>query len=243
MREWLLNEKAVTAFGFKRPQDAIGQVIEGHPVVGVVANFSAASVRSEIPAMAIGSDALRRHRVLHVRLRNPGEGGVVWNNAISGIEKAWKDLYPREEFSYEFLDKTVANMYRQEQRMGSLLNWCAGLAIFISILGLLGLVIFTTDQRTKEIGIRKVLGATVWQVVRMLTTDFMKPVLVAFLLAIPLSWWVMSQWLQSFVYRTGLTWWVFAAGGVIMALMALGAMSLKTVRAALSNPANTLKTE
>lgn len=243
VREWLLNEKAVTAFGFKRPQDAIGQVIEGHPVVGVVANFSAASVRSEIPAMAIGSDALRRHRVLHVRLRNPGEGGVVWNNAISGIEKAWKDLYPREEFSYEFLDKTVANMYRQEQRMGSLLNWCAGLAIFISILGLLGLVIFTTDQRTKEIGIRKVLGATVWQVVRMLTTDFMKPVLVAFLLAIPLSWWVMSQWLQSFVYRTGLTWWVFAAGGVIMALMALGAMSLKTVRAALSNPANTLKTE
>nr|WP_295869021.1 ABC transporter permease [uncultured Chitinophaga sp.] len=243
VREWLLNEKALAAFGFKRPQDAVGQVIEGHPVVGVVANFSAASVRSEIPAMAIGSDALRRHRVLHVRLRNAGEGGVVWKNAIAGMEKAWKDIYPREEFSYEFLDKTVANMYRQEQRMGNLLNWCAGLAIFISILGLLGLVIFTTDQRTKEIGIRKVLGATVWQVVRMLTTDFMKPVLVAFLLAIPLSWWIMSQWLQSFVYRTGLTWWVFAAGGVIMALMALGAMSLKTVRAALSNPVNTLKTE
>ncbi|SKA18666.1 ABC-type antimicrobial peptide transport system, permease component [Chitinophaga eiseniae] len=243
VREWLLNEKAVAAFGFKRPQDAIGQVIEGHPVVGVVANFSAASVRSEIPAMAIGSEALKRHRVLHVRLRSPGEDGVVWKNAIAGIEKAWKDIYPREEFSYEFLDKTVANMYRQEQRMSNLLNWCAGLAIFISILGLLGLVIFTTDQRTKEIGIRKVLGATVWQVVRMLTTDFMKPVLVAFLLAIPLSWWVMSQWLQSFVYRTGLTWWVFAAGGVIMVLMALGAMSLKTVRAALSNPVHTLKTE
>lgn len=243
VREWLLNETAVRAFGFKRPQDAIGQLVQGHPVVGVVGNFNVGSVRREIPAVAIGSDALRSHRTLHVRLRNAGEEGVVWKSAFAGMEKAWKEIYPREEFSYEFLDKTVEKLYRNEQRMGNLLNWCAGLAIFISILGLLGLVIFTTDQRTKEIGIRKVLGATVWQVVRMLTTDFMKPVLVAFLLAIPVSWWAMSQWLQTFAYRTGLTWWVFAAGGVIMAIMALTAMSLKTVRAALSNPVNTLKTE
>lgn len=243
VQEWLLNEKAATAFGFKTPQDAIGQIVEGHPVVGVVSNFSTGSVRSEIPAVAIGSNMLKNHRTLHVRLRNAGEDGVLWKNAIAGMEKAWKETYPREEFSYEFLDKTLAGLYKQEQQTGNLLNWCAGLAIFISILGLLGLVIFTTDQRTKEIGIRKVLGATVWQVVRMLTTDFMKPVLVAFLLAIPLSWWVMDQWLRSFVYRTGLSWWVFAAGGVIMAVMALAAMSVKTVQAALSNPVNTLKTE
>ncbi|NML35952.1 FtsX-like permease family protein [Chitinophaga sp. G-6-1-13] len=243
VREWLLNETAARAFGFKRPQDAIGQLVEGHPVVGVVGNFNVGSMRREIPAVAIGSDALSNHRTLHVRLRNAGEGGVVWKNAFAGMEKAWKEIYPREEFSYEFLDKTVANLYQQERQMGNLLNWCAGLAIFISILGLLGLVIFTTDQRTKEIGIRKVLGATVWQVVSMLTTDFMKPVLVAFLLAIPVSWWAMNLWLQTFAYRTGLTWWVFAAGGGIMAIMALTAMSLKTVRAALSNPANTLKTE
>lgn len=243
VREWLLNETAVRAFGFKRPQDAIGQLVEGHPVVGVVGNFNVGSMRREIPAVAIGSDALRNHRTLHVRLRNAGEGGVVWKNAFAGMEKVWKEIYPREEFSYEFLDKTVENLYRKEQQMGNLLNWCAGLAIFISIVGLLGLVIFMTDQRTKEIGIRKVLGATVWQVVGMLTTDFMKPVLVAFLLAIPVSWWAMDRWLQTFAYRTGLSWWVFAAGGVIMAIMALTAMSLKTVRAALSNPVNTLKTE
>ncbi|MBC9910708.1 ABC transporter permease [Chitinophaga varians] len=243
VREWLLNENAVRAFGFRRPQDAIGQMVEGHPVVGVVGNFNVGSMRREIPALAIGSDALRSHRTLHVRLRSAGEGGVVWQKAFAGMEKAWKEIYPRDEFSYEFLDKTVENLYGQERRMGNLLNWCSGLAIFISVIGLLGLVIFTTDQRTREIGIRKVLGATVWQVVRMLTTDFMKPVLVAFLLAIPCSWWVMNQWLQSFAYRTGLTWWVFAAGGVIMAIMALTAMSVKTVRAALSNPVNTLKTE
>lgn len=243
VREWLLNETAVRAFGFKRPQDAIGQLVEGHPVVGVVGNFNVGSMRREIPAVAIGSDVLRSHRTLHVRLRNAGEGGVVWKNAFAGMEKVWKEIYPREEFSYEFLDKTVENLYRKEQQMGNLLNWCAGLAIFISIVGLLGLVIFMTDQRTKEIGIRKVLGATVWQVVGMLTTDFMKPVLVAFLLAIPVSWWAMDRWLQTFAYRTGLSWWVFAAGGVIMAIMALTAMSLKTVRAALSNPVNTLKTE
>ncbi|MBC9933687.1 ABC transporter permease [Chitinophaga qingshengii] len=243
IREWILNENAVTALGFDRPQDAIGQVVEGAPVVGVVKNFAVRSVRSEIPATAIASYATRYHRTLHVRLRQTGEAGVVWKNAIAGMEQAWKTVYPREDFDYEFLDKTIANLYSKEQRMGNLLNWCAGLAIFISILGLLGLVIFTTDQRTKEIGIRKVLGATVWQVVRMLTGDFMKPVLIAFLLAIPLSWWAMNQWLQSFAYRTGLSWWIFLAGGMMMAFMALAAMSLKTIKAALSNPAHTLKTE
>ena len=193
--------------------------------------------------MAIASNANKAHRILHVRLRNPGEGGIVWQHAIAGIEKAWKEVYPREEFKYEFLDKTIENLYRKERKTSSLLNWCAGLAIFISSLGLLGLVIFTTNQRTREIGIRKVLGATVWQMISLLTLDFMKLLGVAFLVAIPVSWWAMHEWLQSFAYRTALSWWVFMAGGVIMTVLALATMSVKTVRAALGNPVNALKSE
>ncbi|WP_212000525.1 ABC transporter permease [Chitinophaga sp. HK235] len=243
VREWLLNENAVRAFGFKRPEDAVGELISGKPVVGVVKNFNAGNLHREIPVLALGSAAAKSHRTLHIRLHNAGEGGIVWKKGIAGIEKVWKEIYPREEFSYEFLDKTIENLYRNELRTAGLLNWCSGLAVFISALGLLGLVVFTTNQRTREIGIRKVLGASVWQVIRLLTKDFMKPVLVAFLLAVPLSWWVMNKWLQSFVYRTGLSWWIFAAGGMIMVILALATMSIKTVRSALSNPVDALKTE
>lgn len=242
-KEWLLNEKAVRAFGFKNPQDILGVVISGTPVVGVVKDFSARSVRSEIPVMAIASNANIGHRILHVRLRNPGEGGIVWQRAIAGIERSWKEVYPREEFKYEFLDKTIANLYKSERKTATLLNWCAGLAIFISILGLLGLVIFTTNQRTREIGIRKVLGASVWQMISLLTVDFMKLLAVAFIVAIPVSWWAMHEWLQSFAYRTALSWWIFIAGGAIMAVLALATMSIKTVRAALGNPVDALKSE
>lgn len=241
--EWLLNEKAVEAFGFKHPQDVIGVIINEHPVVGVVKNFNSGSMRSAIPPMAIASWAEKQHRNMHILLREPGEGGLVWKHAIAKIEKAWKEVYPREEFSYKFLDKTIEGLYQSEQRTATLLNWCAGLAFFISALGLLGLVIFTTNQRTREIGIRKVLGATAWQMITLLTSDFMKLVGIAFVLAIPLSWWAMQHWLASYAYRTPVSWWVFGIGGGLMALLALATMSIKIARAAWSNPVNALKSE
>ncbi|SEW06073.1 ABC transporter permease [Chitinophaga arvensicola] len=241
--EWVLNEKAVTSLGFRHPQDIIGVVVENHPVVGVVKDFVTSSTRKEIPALALSSAALWQHRTMHVLLRPSGENGIVWKHALEKMEKAWKEVYPRETFSYDFLDKSIAKLYSEEQRTVQLLNWCAGLAFFISALGLLGLVIFTTNQRTREIGIRKVLGATVWQVVALLTTDFMKLVGIAFVLAIPLSWWAMQHWLSSYVYRTSMSWWIFAIGGGLMALLALATMSIKTIRAAWSNPVNALKSE
>ncbi|SKD08030.1 ABC-type antimicrobial peptide transport system, permease component [Chitinophaga ginsengisegetis] len=241
--EWVLNEKAVTALGFRNPQDVIGEIVQNHPVVGVVKNFYTSSTRKEIPALAIASDASRQHRNMHVLLRAPGENSIVWKHALEKMEKAWKEVYPRETFSYNFLDKSIEALYEEERRTGQLLNWCAGLAFFISALGLLGLVIFTTNQRTREIGIRKVLGASVWQMVTLLTSDFMKLVGIAFVLAIPLSWWAMQHWLSSYAYRTPLSWWVFAAGGGLMAILALATMSIKTIRAALSNPVNALKSE
>ncbi|PSL49065.1 ABC-type antimicrobial peptide transport system permease subunit [Chitinophaga niastensis] len=241
--EWVLNEKATKAFGFKDPRGILGVIINNHPVVGVVSDFNTRSVHTEIPAMALTSSAAEQHRIMHVLLRNPGKGGMVWSHAITKIEKAWKEVYPRDEFKYEFLDKTIENLYTSEQQTARLLNWCAGLAFFISALGLLGLVIFTTNQRTREIGIRKVLGATVWQMVSLLTLDFMKLVVIAFVLAIPLSWWVIHHWLESFVYRTAMSWWIFAIGGAVMAILALATISVKTIRAAWSNPVNALRSE
>lgn len=241
--EWLLNEKAVTAFGFRHPQDVLGAIIYGHPVVGVINNFNSGSMRNEIPPLAIGSWGEKQHRNMHILLREAGEGGMVWKHAIAKIEKAWKEVYPREEFSYKFLDKSIEDLYKTEQRTATLLNWCAGLAFFISALGLLGLVIFTTNQRTREIGIRKVLGATAWQMITLLTSDFMKLVAIAFVLAIPLSWLAMQHWLAAYVYRTPLSWWVFAIGGSMMAILALATMSIKIIRAAWSNPVNALKSE
>ncbi|MCW3462192.1 ABC transporter permease [Chitinophaga nivalis] len=242
VREWLLNEKAVRAFGYKQPEDILGAQISGFPVVGVVSNFNTEKVDRDIPILAITS-AASSHRVMHVLLQAPGKDGIIWKQAIEKIEKAWKEVYPRETFRYEFLDKTIEHLYRKEQRMAGLLNWCAGLAFFISALGLLGLVIFTTNQRTREIGIRKVLGASVWQMVNLLTRDFMKLVMIAFVLAIPLSWWAVNEWLSSYVYRTAMSWWVFAIGGVGMAIMALATMSVKTIGAARSNPVEALKGE
>jgi putative ABC transport system permease protein len=241
--EWVLNEKAVAAFGFKHPQDILGVTINEHPVVGVVKDFNSGSMRSAIPPLAISSWGNRQGRNMHILLREPGEGGIVWKHAIAKIEKAWKEVYPREEFSYKFLDKNIEGLYKSEQRTATLLNWCAGLAFFISALGLLGLVIFTTNQRTREIGIRKVLGATAWQMITLLTSDFMKLVGIAFVLAIPLSWWAMQHWLASYAYRTPVSWWVFGIGGGVMALLALATMSVKIIRAAWSNPVNALKSE
>ncbi|WP_143308239.1 ABC transporter permease [Chitinophaga vietnamensis] len=242
-REWVLNEMAVKGFGFHDPKDIIGVTINNHPVVGVVKDFNTGSMRGAIPELAIASDGLNQHRRLMIQLQAPGTNGVVWKTALEKIEKAWKNVYPKETFSSVFLDKSIEAMYYEEQHTGTLLRWCAGLAFFISALGLLGLVIFTTNQRRREIGIRKVLGATVWQMITLLTKDFMRLVIIAFILAIPVAWYVMYHWLMGYAYRTTLSWWVFAVGGLGMAALALVVMSLKTIRAALSNPVQSLRTE
>jgi putative ABC transport system permease protein len=124
-----------------------------------------------------------------------------------------------------------------------LLKWSAGLCIFISCLGLLGLVMYITNTRTKEIGVRKVLGASVAQIVSLLSKDFIALVIVAFLVALPVAWWAMNNWLQDFVYRTSLSWWVFAVTGAGMILIAMFILSIRTIKSALENPVKSLRTE
>ena len=163
--------------------------------------------------------------------------------ATAKTEKAFKEIYPEEDFTYNFYDESIAAFYKAEQNISRLLTWASGLCVFISCLGLLGLAIFITNTRTKEIGVRKVLGASVTQIVSLLSKDFVSLVLIAFVITVPLSWWAMHNWLQDFAYRTSLSWWLFALTGAGMLFIALFIVSIRTVKAATVNPVKSLRTE
>ncbi len=139
--------------------------------------------------------------------------------------------------------KALLNFIKPNRIFPNLLKWATGLAIFISCMGLLGLVMYTTNLRTKEIGVRKVLGASVGQIVSILSKDFVKLVLIASLVAIPLSWWAMNKWLKNFAYKTPVSWWVFAVSITGMIMIALITLSIQTIRAASANPVDSLRTE
>jgi predicted lysophospholipase L1 biosynthesis ABC-type transport system permease subunit len=180
---------------------------------------------------------------LHIKLRPNNAGGTLWKNTLAAMRRDYHMFYPEGTFTYRFLDDTIANFYESEQRTARLLAWATALAILISSLGLLGLVIYTTSLRTKEIGIRKVLGASMTQIVSMLSADFMRWVLVAFMIAAPLAWWATHRWLEGFAYRTALNWWIFLLSGLVMIFFAFATLSLQTIRAARANPVNSLATE
>jgi putative ABC transport system permease protein len=146
-------------------------------------------------------------------------------------------------FSYTFMDADFNKLYQAEQQTGQVFITFAAFAILIASLGLFGLVTYAAEQRTKEIGIRKVLGANVGGIVALLSRDFVKLVLIASVIAFPISWWAMNQWLQSFAYRVGISWWIFAIAGLAAVLIALVTVSLQTIRAALANPIRSLRSE
>jgi putative ABC transport system permease protein len=155
----------------------------------------------------------------------------------------WNKFNTGEPFIFNFMDDLYNKTYAAEQNTGTILNIFALLTILVACLGLFGLVTYTAEQRTKEIGIRKVLGASVTSVTKMLSKDFIKLVVIACLIAFPLSWWAMNQWLQSFAYRINISWWIFLAAGVIAILIALITVSFQAIRAAMANPVKSLRSE
>ncbi|MBX9781796.1 MAG: ABC transporter permease [Chitinophagaceae bacterium] len=245
-KEYLVNEAFTKAFGFKKPEDAIGKLINANnksfPITGVLKDFHTKSTHAAIEPLVF-SGAENRSFSIHVALKAQEGKPGQWKNALAKMEKEYKALYPDNDFKYEFFDETIAGFYKKEQDVARLLNWSAALCIFISCLGLLGLVMYTTNTRTKEIGVRKVLGASVTQLVALLSKDLMSPVLIAFVIASPLAWLAMNNWLQDFVYRTQIGWWVFAVCGLSMLLIAIIVLGIRTVRAALANPVKSLRTE
>jgi putative ABC transport system permease protein len=245
-KEYLVNEAFTKAFGFKKPEDAIGKVINANnkslPITGVLKDFHAKSTHAAIEPLVF-SGAENRSYGIHIALKSQEGKPGQWKNTLTKIEKEHKALYPDNEFKYEFFDETIAGFYKKEQDAARLLNWSAALCIFIGCLGLLGLVIYTTTTRTKEIGVRKVLGASVTQLVALLSKDLMRLVLIAFVIAAPLAWMAMNNWLQKFAYRTGISWWVFAATAVVALAAALLTLSIQSIKAARANPVKSLRTE
>jgi ABC-type lipoprotein release transport system permease subunit len=239
----VINETYAHVLGFQHPEDAIGQQIKwnGNPhIVGVVADFHQRSLHEPIKPLVI-ANGTNNAPVFNIALQPQNAGD--WPKTIASMEKAFKSVYPGDDFEYQFVDETIAKFYTAEKNIARLLAWATGLTIFISCLGLLGLVIYITNQRTKEIGIRKVIGATVIQLIFLLSRDFLKLIGLAILIALPIAWWGSRKWLENFTYRTQLSWWVFAAGGGALLFIALAILCLRTFKAAAMNPVESLRSE
>ena len=235
---YLINESALKKIGYKDP---IGKPltfwgVKGS-IIGIVKDFHFNSFHVSIEPLVIRlkkatwGDALVR--------AEPGKIQV----ALSGLQKLHQKLNPEFPFSHRFADEEYALLHKSEKLVQKLSKYFSFLAIFISCLGLLGLVIFTAEQRTKEIGIRKVLGATVMSVFTLLSKDLLKLLFIAFIVAIPIAWWAMNTWLQAFAYRIDISWWVFVMAGAVAILIALLTISGKAIQAALENPVKSLRSE
>lgn len=241
----VINEKALQVLGFGTPQTAIGKqlLVPGsgkiYPIVGVVKDFNQSGMRSDIAPGVFVSDK-DRLRTFNIKLPNQPKD---WEKAISSIEKEWKKVYAEAPFKYEFYDDTIGAFYKNEMRTQTLVRTATVIAIFISCLGLFGLATFTALQRTKEIGIRKVLGASVSGIIRLLSKDFLFLVFISLVIAVPIGWWLMVKWLQDFAFRIDIGWWMFLFAGALAVMIAAISVSYQAIKAAMANPVKSLRTE
>jgi putative ABC transport system permease protein len=251
LRELVVNETmARQVMGCKTPQDAIGRVLfgggaqggigKGYPVVGVVADFHVGSFHEVIPPAVIENIKVRLQSIaIKVASADPRAVKAV----LDGMRKEWKQQFPDRRFSASFLDESIGWLFQQEEHTAWLVNIAMGVTIFISCMGLFGLGLFTTRRRSKEISIRKVLGASVASITTLLSRDFALLIGVAFLVATPVAWWLSHQWLQDFVYRTGLTWWIFVLAGMGTMGIGLVTVGIQAMRTAMANPVKFLRNE
>ena len=236
---FLINEEAVRQMNIKDP---IGKWVsawkkKGH-IVGVLKDYHTGSMHEKIRPVIIDVKEYEYFGVIMVRTE-PGKT----KEALASLQKVCKDINPNYPFAYQFVDQEYAKLYQDEQLITKLTNVAAILAILISCLGLLGLVMFSAEQRTKEFGIRKVLGASVANIAALLSQDFIKLVAISFCLAAPLAGYFMYQWLQGFAFKIDLSWWIFASAGSAALLIAMLTISYQAIRTALMNPVNNLKSE
>jgi putative ABC transport system permease protein len=203
----------------------------------VVKDFNYSSLHEKVASLVLHQDPKTIEKMA-VKIKAADIG-----NTIAFINATWNKFSPGYPLEYKFLDENFGEMYKSEDRLSRLLSIFTGMAIFVGCMGLFGLAAFTAEQRTKEIGIRKVLGASVMGIVTMLSKTFLKPVLIASLIAFPIAWWAMNTWLQDFEYRVSITWRVFGIAALVALLIALVTVSFQTIKAAISNPIKSLRTE
>jgi ABC-type antimicrobial peptide transport system permease subunit len=242
LHELVINETCTKAMGFENPADAVGKFLynndKPYPVVGVVADFHEGSFHEGMKPVVIAKMPQRQSSVA-MKLAASGDAKAI----IGALEKEWKKIYPEEGFNYSFMNDAIARLYDQETKTAWLVNVAMGITIFISCMGLFGLAMFTAERRIKEIGIRKVLGASISNITTMLSKDFVILVLISVVIASPVAWYFMNQWLQDFAYRIDISWWVFVLAGTIAVLVALITVSSQAIRAAIANPVKSLRTE
>ncbi|HEY4063684.1 MAG TPA: ABC transporter permease [Puia sp.] len=247
-RAFILNETAARALGFQRPADAVGrQVSSGFggvpgPVVGIVKDFHFASLHEKIQPFFFTTQS-GAGGLLSVKLASADQSAGQVKELLRKMEVLFKKVYPETPFQLRFFDQSIEKLYEREQKTAQIMNLAMGIAIFISCMGLFGLAAFTANQRTREIGIRKVLGAGVPDLVSLLSREFIVLVLLSILVAAPVAGWGMHRWLQDFAYRATMPWWIYLLAGVAAITIALLTVSFQAIRAATANPVDSLKAE
>lgn len=239
--EFLINQTMANMLHVKSADDILGKTLLAGDakgtIVGIVKDFNVKSLLEPIePSVMLEAEELQTNAAIKLT-------GTNTNSALNQLQSAYTSVFPEQVFAYQFVDEQIAQLYKSQTLQQKLIWSAAAIAVFISSLGLLGLVSLMTLQRTKEIGIRKVLGASVGQLGFMLSTEFLGVVLIAMLIAVPLSWWASGYWLQNFAYRIQIHWWIFALAGVSAIVIALLTVGIQAVKAAMANPVKSLRSE
>ncbi len=239
----IVNEEMVKDFGWTL-ESAVGQKLVGYSerlipeVIGVVKNFNYRPFREKVQPQLFHEFADYSPRKFFIRIK---EGDP--STTLAKLQATWKSFVPDLPFRYSFLDEDIDRFYKSEEKWSNIVGWAGGISIFLACLGLLGLAALTVINRTKEIGIRKVLGASVSGIVGLVSRDFLKLVIIAFVIASPIAWYLMNQWLQDFAYRINITLWIFITAGAVAVLIALATVGIQAMKAAVSNPVKALRTE
>lgn len=245
LRELVVNETLARTLGFDNPGDVVGKTLgddKPYEIVGVVADFHQGSFHDPIqPAIIINENQFKY--TVAIKLTASEKNAKDVRGILSKVEKEWKKRFPEQPFNYVFMNESIGWLFGQDEKTAWLINVAMGITIFISCMGLFGLGMFTARRKTKEIGIRKVLGASISNITAMLTREFVILILISMLIASPVSYYFMHQWLQDFVYRTNLSWWIFALSGISAILIALITVSFQAIKAAIANPVASLRSE
>ena len=242
-QEFLVNESFVKSLGLKKPEDILNKeisIMDGLikcPVVGVLKDFNDRSLRQNLAPVLIATNSTM-YRQASIKLSTTNIA-----SSMQSIKKIWEQTFPNRVYEYRFLDDKIASFYKQETQLSQLYKIFAAIAIFLSCLGLYGLASFMAVQRIKEVGIRKVLGATAGNIVYLFSKEFIILISIAFLIATPLAWYFMNKWLQDYAYRINISWWLFIAGGAGAIIIALITVSFQAIKAAIANPVKSLRTE
>jgi hypothetical protein len=246
LSELVINQTCARAIGFANPNEAVGKLLyrgnNAYPIVGVVADFHEISFHDAIRPDVI-ENIPARELGLGIKLATTGKNVHDAKTIISEIEQYWKQICPETPFNARFMDEEIGRLFKQDEKTASLVNIAMIITIFISCLGLFGLALFSAEKKSKEIAIRKILGAGFFNIFILLGKEFANLTIIAIVIASPIAWYFMEQWLSDFVYRVSIGWWVFVLSGFIAMLITICTISYQTIRAAIANPVKNLKAE